>query len=148
MVFSYSYYIYLWNMIPGKICKRLLHWPGSDIVQNLCLFPWRKLSLGLFIVKHCTLGRSHADHCSFFVEGLNQKPVLEFFRLWPWSLHRSTSGWIRRSAWAPKSYMKHIGDISIVTDGEISKTLSDRLAWLLKTDCCLGKNKKDSYINL
>lgn len=86
LVFSYScsYYIYLWKIIPGKICKRLLHWPGSDIVQNLRLFLWRKLSLGLFIVKHSTLGRSHADRCCSFGGGFESEasaPVLQIMTL-------------------------------------------------------------------
>lgn len=44
--------------------------------------------------------------------------------------------------------MEHTREISTITDEEISKTLLERLAWLLKTDYYLGNNNKDSYVKL
>lgn len=40
-------------------------------------------------------------------EGLKQGPVFQFLRLRP--LHRSASGWVRSSIWAPKLYMDPTG---------------------------------------
>lgn len=85
-------------------CKEdILHWQDIDTVQDFHLLPWSKQFGFNFFINRAFWADLRKTTPICFTQSLNQGPVFQFLRLR--SLHRSASGWVRSSVWAPKSYM-------------------------------------------